>query len=418
VIGNNEWTNKVLEKAGYKILRVGHYKRFLYEGWRIRRLIRSSLSSRVPPLAGSRDLIWQKRVPEYIKYQISNIKNTYQKSNIFNNVVLGGTFDHFHKGHKALLKKAFDIGKKVTIGISTEKLYKDKFLSETIEPFKIRKKSIKKYIRNYLMDGRIGDIISLSDFSGGADKIKKYDAIIVSKSTYPNALKINQLREKNELPLLRIVIVDDVLADDGKLISSDRIRLGEIDRNGRCYELGAKWREKKQLVMPENLREELRKPLGRVFKSTKELLQCFKTLKWTMVVAVGDIIVDALMKNGIGPEVKIIDFKTRRKQNDLNRYHLVTAAQELYINKPGTINLKTAEKLKELIHQQLGHPKGVQPQSWLVIDGEEDLLALPAILFSPLGSLVFYGHWQLGVIGVEVTEEMKEKASQIVKKFR
>ena len=398
VVGNNDWTNKIMREAEYQVKQFPYYGRSIYEGWRIRKLIKTGKK-------------WQERVPDYI---VKLLNGQIVNGKRFNHIVLGGTFDHFHKGHKAFIDKALETGRKITIGLTTEELYKNKFFKQSIQSYKEREKNLKKY----LPYDRDIDIVPFSEFTGGADKGKDIEAIIVSRLTYPNALKINKLREKNNLKPLRIVIVNDILADDGRLISSERIRAGEIDRDGRCYKLSAKLREKKKLVMPENLREELRKPLGRVFKSTKELLQCFKTLKWTMVVAVGDIIVDALMKNGIGPEVKIIDFKTRRKQNDLNRYHLVTAAQELYINKPGTINLKTAEKLKELIHQQLGHPKGVQPQSWLVIDGEEDLLALPAILFSPLGSLVFYGHWQLGVIGVEVTEEMKEKASQIVKKFR
>jgi len=53
----------------------------------------------------------------------------------------------------------------------------------------------------------------------------------------------------------------------------------------------------------------------------------------------------------------------------------------------------------------------------LIIDGEEDLLTLPAILFAPLGSLVLYGHWQHGIIGVEITEEIKQAVKVIIGKF-
>ena len=53
VIGNNEWTNGLFERAGYKVLRLGFYKRYLYEGVKIRNLIKS-------------DKPWEDRVPEYI----------------------------------------------------------------------------------------------------------------------------------------------------------------------------------------------------------------------------------------------------------------------------------------------------------------------------------------------------------------
>jgi nicotinamide-nucleotide adenylyltransferase len=39
-MGNNDWTNNILEKAGYKVIKINHYKRNLYEGWRIRKLMR------------------------------------------------------------------------------------------------------------------------------------------------------------------------------------------------------------------------------------------------------------------------------------------------------------------------------------------------------------------------------------------
>ena len=264
-LGNNEWTNNILKKAGLKIIEVDYYKRGEYEGWRIRKLIKE----------GKR---WQNRVPKYIAkllygYMVNKNNMTIKQ---YNNIVLGGTFDHFHKGHEALLTKAFEVGKKITIGIATEEIYKDKFLSETVESFEERKKSINKYIKKYLVDGRLIDIISFSEFTGGTDKIRDIDAIIVSRETFPNALKINELRKKNHLIPLMIVIIEDVLAEDGKLINSERIRMGEIDRNGKVYELPTNHQSlitNHYLKMPESLRPILQKPLGQVFKNTKQLLE-------------------------------------------------------------------------------------------------------------------------------------------------
>jgi len=396
-LGNNDWTNNILKKAGYKVLKVNYYKRPLYEGWRIRKLIKEGKK-------------WQDRVPKYLIKTITNFQFS-----IFNfqNVVLGGTFDHFHKGHKELIDKAFEIGKKVTIGIATEELYKSKFLSETIESFEVRKKSVEKYIKN-------ADIIPFSEFTGGADKDKSIDAIVVSRETFPNALKINELRNKNRLNPLMIVIVEDVLAEDGELISSKRIRTGEIDRNGHLYKLSTAnyslRTNQNELTMPENLRSTLQKPLGEVFKDEKLLLRCIDTSKHTLIIAVGDIIVNSLLKSGIDPDVKVIDFKSRRKRTDLftrsNLFRNIKKGQTLY-NNSGTINLKTAEIIKEKIKLALYKKK----KSWIVVEGEEDLLTLPSILFAPLNSLVLYGHWKHGIIAVEVDENSKEKTKELLKKF-
>ena len=53
VIGNNEWTNRIFEKAGYPILRLGFYRRDIYEGKKVRRLM----------LEGGG---WESRLPSYI----------------------------------------------------------------------------------------------------------------------------------------------------------------------------------------------------------------------------------------------------------------------------------------------------------------------------------------------------------------
>lgn len=53
VIGNNEWTNGIFERAGYPVLRLGFYKRYLYEGIKIRNLIKTGGE-------------WEGRIPSYI----------------------------------------------------------------------------------------------------------------------------------------------------------------------------------------------------------------------------------------------------------------------------------------------------------------------------------------------------------------
>ncbi|MBI4226331.1 DUF359 domain-containing protein [Candidatus Roizmanbacteria bacterium] len=53
----------------------------------------------------------------------------------------------------------------------------------------------------------------------------------------------------------------------------------------------------------------------------------------------------------------------------------------------------------------------------IVVKGEEDILALPAILFAPLHSVVLYGQIDMGVVMVEVTEQKKKEIQKLIKKF-
>ena len=38
----------------------------------------------------------------------------------FKKVAVGGTFDQLHKGHRALLRKSFEVGEKVVIGLTSD----------------------------------------------------------------------------------------------------------------------------------------------------------------------------------------------------------------------------------------------------------------------------------------------------------
>jgi pantetheine-phosphate adenylyltransferase len=59
------------------------------------------------------------------------------------------------------------------------------------------------------------------------------DAILVSSETLLGAARINELRRWRGLNELEVIHVELVMAEDGKPVSTTRIRSGEIDREGR-----------------------------------------------------------------------------------------------------------------------------------------------------------------------------------------
>jgi len=149
----------------------------------------------------------------------------------YREVAVGGTFDELHRGHKALLDRAFEVGEKVVIGLSS-----DVFVTKMGKPhitafFAERQKELASYLAEMgLMDR--AEIVPLTDPYGLTIKGKGLEALVVSKETAKTASSINEARQKAGIPPLEIVAVDMVQAENSTPISTTRIRSGEIDRNG------------------------------------------------------------------------------------------------------------------------------------------------------------------------------------------
>ena len=75
-------------------------------------------------------------------------------------------------------------------------------------------------------------VYQLDDFYGPTVLTRDVQAIITTQSSLENCVKINSLRESKGMTPLEIIIVPLVEDKDGKVISSTRIRDGEIDVNG------------------------------------------------------------------------------------------------------------------------------------------------------------------------------------------
>jgi pantetheine-phosphate adenylyltransferase len=145
-------------------------------------------------------------------------------------VCLGGTFYPLHKGHKILLKKAFQVaGAKgsVFIGVTSAAMAKKK---GKITSFEKRQQSIEQFLaeENILKQATIQP---LSNKFGPTLK-GDFDAIVVSPETKPTAEEINKKRKQLGKKPLQIVVIPFVLSEDNQPISSSRIRLKEIDENG------------------------------------------------------------------------------------------------------------------------------------------------------------------------------------------
>jgi len=170
----------------------------------------------------------------------------------------------------------------------------------------------------------------------------------------------------------------------------------------------------KKLILPNDLREELKKPLGKVFKEIDKVIKFINLKKPKKIISVGDIISFSLIKNKIISDIIIFDFKTRRGEVDEDvKKTLKKFFPKKIVNQRGTISKEAIITIKNCVEKILTKKEKQQ----ILVEGEEDLLALSVILFSPLNSLVLYGHWQLGVVGVLVDEAMKKRVIGLLKKF-
>ncbi|MFQ5970115.1 MAG: phosphopantetheine adenylyltransferase [Nitrososphaerales archaeon] len=145
-------------------------------------------------------------------------------------VAMGGTFDIIHKGHLALLQKAFDVGDTVIIGVTSDKLATE-YGKNITNNYGTRVSNLKKLLESRFRYGKYVIKQLLEDF-GPALFTADVEALVVSKATEHKGDTLNELRSQKGLNTVDIVTIDLILASDGRSISSTRIRNAEIDSEG------------------------------------------------------------------------------------------------------------------------------------------------------------------------------------------
>ena len=145
-------------------------------------------------------------------------------------IAIGGTFDPLHDGHKKLLKKAYELceGGEIVIGVTSDKMARAN-KDRVVLPYNNRTDTIRQYM--YKEYGVKVRTMELNDRYGTTLEAD-IDYIVISPETYDVALTINELRKERGKKPIKIVKVAHAKAADGQVISSTRIKAGEIDEHG------------------------------------------------------------------------------------------------------------------------------------------------------------------------------------------
>ncbi len=149
----------------------------------------------------------------------------------YRRVATGGTFDLLHRGHASLLEKSFEVGDEVVIGVSSDEFAR-KMGKNPEHYYEERVKNLEDLLRRRF-PGRRYSIAKLSDYFGPGIASPEVQALVASRETARRLELANKLRGEKGFPPLDLVVVDLLMAEDGKPISSTRIRKGEIDEEGR-----------------------------------------------------------------------------------------------------------------------------------------------------------------------------------------
>ena len=161
------------------------------------------------------------------------------------------------------------------------------------------------------------------------------------------------------------------------------------------------------------LRTKFKEPFGILIQGSfdktmgkmKELVDKEKPPK---VISVGDVVSRNLHEYNIHPQLTIIDTKFLRNQNMPEK---VSVKKTVHVNNPrGTITEEAIFAIKEALEKN--------EHTHIVVDGEEDLLTLIAVLCAPENAIVVYGQPYSGIVVVKVTPEKKAQAKEFLKAMK
>lgn len=132
-----------------------------------------------------------------------------------------------------------------------------------------------------------------------------------------------------------------------------------------------------------------------------ELIDSVKPKK---IISIGDIVSRNILEKNLPLNIFIVDNKSMRElMEPIN----ANVSKVLHlVNPAGIISRDSWRIIDEAINSD-GLVK-------VLVEGEEDLLTIVAVLLAPVNSMVVYGQPNEGIVVINVTEEIKKEMREII----
>ncbi len=160
------------------------------------------------------------------------------------------------------------------------------------------------------------------------------------------------------------------------------------------------------MKLPTSLRDQLKIPLGVLLpigQDNKRNIQKHLSDN-SYIITVGDRTTEKMIDFGLIPSLQIIDGLEKRIKRDIIK---LGNAFELKIDNPAAeITLQSIEIIKKAFT--------LNPPIRLTVNGEEDLLVLPVCIHAPEHSVILYGQPNKGLVLVQITTEIRNKAQALL----
>jgi len=152
----------------------------------------------------------------------------------------------------------------------------------------------------------------------------------------------------------------------------------------------------------------LKTPIGRLLAGeprdvATQLASLVRQVEPPRVITVGDIVSREALEVGIRVNLRIVDRKTMRQP--LNSPLKPSPHTYRVRNPPGVITDESLKAIRQAMKDE---------EALIVVEGEEDLLALPAVLEAPAQAFVIYGQPLQGIVVIVTTASVKAEVEAII----
>jgi len=166
------------------------------------------------------------------------------------------------------------------------------------------------------------------------------------------------------------------------------------------------------LKLPEELRAELAKPHGKLYRGENVDLKTISEVRECKLLAcVGDLVSLAAVKASLNPDIVVVDGKTLRHE----RINLGAISGYAFLeaeNPAGFISCDLVKTLRSAVKMAEKNDKVC-----VLVRGEEDLAVMPLGLLLPYDSVILYGQPAEGVVALRIDREKKLLILDLMRKM-